>query len=814
MDDKEKLKDLERKKLLEEIRKRAEEAELKRIEEGEQRADLTTSPLASPEPPPPPKSSLPPSPPPHPSVSPEESRLKAAREKFFIAIDRGKTDKAEELLVEIGSLVADRTEVAPLRERLEELRREQLEEARAKKRAAEQKPKAQATSRAQREAQQKKIAALFEKANSYYQSEKYDKGLESLNELFAMDDENEEARQLAADITRAQELAERIREEESRRKAEEAAAAVPAPPQPPPRPQESGDAWGNKEVMHPENVLGLPTVAEGVASPPKSPFVERLVERVSNIHIPLKPVLIGIGVLVLAASAYFIVDSLAVFPQKYSLLVLPASGTSTDSSTQFLADAVTEDLIMAVSSVNKLRVVAPVTALSLGTNTGNPSQIARSLGANYFLQWTVSKADDRIAFQLVLSDTLSTSPVWSAQRQNSMRELQSAVGEIAHAVIREMNIEEDKALTGESNTSSEAYEAYARGRWYLRRGDLSSVNMALSSFAIALERDPRFQEAHLALAWAHLLTKEYDIDTTSSHVNFAWSHLNEAIAMGASSSESHRIRGLIALYQSQYDRAVDELERAAALAPSDAETQRRLAAVYVIRGRTNDAVKAAMHALADDPRNVDSYTVLGMIQHFRDEPGRFQGRSSDEYPALQSIEQGIRYAPDKSKYMSEGYADLLHYTRQSERAALILEDRAVQTQHYADYYRLGRLYQTVGRAKQVWEEKLQNAKTLVEATIAANSLDAHAYSYLALVETRLGAFKNALEASTRARQLAPSDLDILYDTARMFALQTDKKQALEYLGKAIDRRYRLSSILDMDLYNLRAEPEFQQTVTR
>jgi Flp pilus assembly protein TadD len=286
--------------------------------------------------------------------------------------------------------------------------------------------------------------------------------------------------------------------------------------------------------------------------------------------------------------------------------------------------------------------------------------------------------------------------------------------------------------------------------------------------------------------------------------------------MGARSSGSYRIRGLIALYQLQYDRAVDELERGAALAPSDAETHRRLAVAYVIRGRTDDALKAAMHALADDPRNVDSYTVLGLIQHLREEQQRVQGKgSADEYrEALQTIEQGIRYAPDKGKYMSEEYADLLHYTHQQVKAAQILEDRVVQTQHYTDYYNLGRLYQTVGRAKQQWEEKLQNAKTRVEETIAATPLDARAYSYLALIETRLGAFKNAGEASARARQLAPLDLDVLYNTARMFALQTDKTQALDYLSKAVDRRYRLSSILDMDLYNLRSEPEFQQAVTR
>ena len=164
--------------------------------------------------------------------------------------------------------------------------------------------------------------------------------------------------------------------------------------------------------------------------------------------------------------------------------------------------------------------------------------------------------------------------------------------------------------------------------------------------------------------------------------------------------------------------------------------------------------------------------------------------------------------------MSEQYSDLLDYIHQPDRAIQILGDRVAQSHYYGDYYKLGRMYQSAGRPKQQWETTLQRAKTLLEETIAANSLDANAYSYLALVETRLGSFKNALEASERARQLAPNDPDVLYGTARMFALQTVKAQALEYLGKAVERRFQLSSILDMDFYNLRMEPEFQQIVTR
>jgi len=211
-----------------------------------------------------------------------------------------------------------------------------------------------------------------------------------------------------------------------------------------------------------------------------------------------------------------------------------------------------------------------------------------------------------------------------------------------------------------------------------------------------------------------------------------------------------------------------------------------------------------MRSVTDDPRNVDSYALLGMIYHLRGE----------DQDALQELQQGLRYARDRSSYASEEYSDLLNYTHQPERAAEVLTDRVARTQHYVDYYKLGRLYQSAGQPKQLWETPLKRAKKLLEETIVSRPLDAQAYSYLALVETRLGFFKNALEASTHARQLGPADLNVLYNTARMFALQADTTQALQYLGKAVDLRFRLSSIIDMDFSNLRSEPEFLQTVTR
>ena len=84
----------------------------------------------------------------------------------------------------------------------------------------------------------------------------------------------------------------------------------------------------------------------------------------------------------------------------------------------------------------------------------------------------------------------------------------------------------------------------------------------------------------------------------------------------------------------------------------------------------------------------------------------------------------------------------------------------------------------------------------------------------ALTYTRLGQRKDALDANARALRVAPKNLEVLYGTARMYALQRDQKQAAAYLAQAVDRRYDLYRIIDMDFYNVRSDQDFLTAITR
>jgi len=74
-----------------------------------------------------------------------------------------------------------------------------------------------------------------------------------------------------------------------------------------------------------------------------------------------------------------------------------------------------------------------------------------------------------------------------------------------------------------------------------------------------------------------------------------------ALALNDSLHWGHINSGYISLYQQQYDQALAEMERAVALAPTEAGNYAGLAEVLSRMGRTEDALEAAAQALRLKP---------------------------------------------------------------------------------------------------------------------------------------------------------------------------------------------------------------------
>jgi tetratricopeptide (TPR) repeat protein/TolB-like protein len=870
------LSDAERKNLLDEIRRRAEQAETERLDQDEQLAAEggPPSPGAVPAEPTPPESgistpdasaSLPsdvvpvePVAPPSEHVAPSaptpfpmpvpgmpdrparesesapasevsEERIAILKERLTIAIDRGKVDRASSILSELRHLVPDDATLADFELRLKALTVSNAPPEPPPPPPVTEAPPAppvqpkEAGSRRARGPSRKSPSEMLEEAYSLYQQEKYDRALTQVAEVLALEPENEEALGLQEQIEKAKQISDLIRSEEQKRKAEEAAAR-PEPAPPPPVPAGGGDKdfWGAETRPGPSDGLDLQPEEKGPVGPPKPPVAQRLAERFSRVTIPWKPIAAVVLVALAGIIGYVVVDSVknAVAPPAASLVVLPPSVPGEEPGTRYIVDGFLEDLVSDLSLAGDLRVTGVPTALAYRGSTTNPRIVARTVGASHYMQWSMSRVGEKLLVQTSLHDTSETEAVWVNRTEATPRELAGVRLELARGILTalDMNVdaESEPLLRRVPTRNAAAYDSYLRGREMARRYGKDSLALAAAFLADAVAKDSGFADAHGALGWVTMLTYEASSEPLPQYLVQSLGSVQRALQLGLKNSDVFRAWSLIELYRGQYDKALERVEDAARVGASDAEAQRRMAVMLVAKRQYDRAVAAATRATAIDPGNEASYSVLGHVHQFL---GQFvqtgeESRASLD-AALAAYDRGLRLAADRSAYGAGVYSDLLVSIRRPERAEQLLLDRSARVANdYVEYYKLARVKQAAGRPKDAWTRDLLTAQSLLQTRLRQAPGDAVAHAYLALTHTRLGQFKEAAAANRQARELSPAGTEIQYLTARMFALQRDKAKALEALEKAVRARYSLPDLLDMDLYNLRSDEGLIPIITR
>jgi tetratricopeptide (TPR) repeat protein len=281
--------------------------------------------------------------------------------------------------------------------------------------------------------------------------------------------------------------------------------------------------------------------------------------------------------------------------------------------------------------------------------------------------------------------------------------------------------------------------------------------------------------------------------------------VQRAIARGARVAETFRVWGMIETFNANYPKAIERYRNALELCPGDAETLRRLASILTLRGMKEEALRAASEAAQWDPLDPEALTVRGLVLQLY----------GDFKEAEQSYARAKQVARGRAEQAADLHTDCLVYLQRAGDALLAATDIAARRREDPiSHYRLGRVSQIAGQPIQEWQNVFKQTLVLIDQRLRTSPEDPAMLTLQALTCTRLGQFKDALEADARALRAAPNNLDVLYGTARMYALQRDQKQAAAFLTQAVDERYDLGRIVDMDFFNVRADPDFLRAISR
>jgi len=198
---------------------------------------------------------------------------------------------------------------------------------------------------------------------------------------------------------------------------------------------------------------------------------------------------------------------------KKSIAVLYFENMSSDKENEYFCAGMTEDLIIDLSKIQKLRVIPRSDVLPFRGKEVHSRQVGETLKVQYILEGSVRKGGNKIRVTAQLIDVRSGFQVW-AERYDRLTEdifdIQMEVSEkIAEALKVTLTESEKKSLAQKPTDDLRAYDFYMRGTEFMLHKGKKNNDAAIQMFERALSIDPDFSLVYVGLAEAYTYNYMY-----------------------------------------------------------------------------------------------------------------------------------------------------------------------------------------------------------------------------------------------------------------------------------------------------------------
>ena len=313
-------------------------------------------------------------------------------------------------------------------------------------------------------------------------------------------------------------------------------------------------------------------------------------------------------------------------PDKPSIAVLPFDNLSGVPDQDYLADGITENIIMALSSSPNMFVISRNSTFTYKGKAVKVQQVSEDLGVRYVLEGSIQKSGDRLRVDAQLIDALTGHHLWANRYDREMKALFVMQDEIAKEIAIALQVKltrGEQARVWHKTDSIEAWGYLTKAGGYFTRFTREDNTKAQELFAQAVKLDPRYAFAWTMLAWTHLM--EVGLGYSSSPAQ----SLKKAFELGSKAAqidqnhpEVHMLFANLYLTQKKFDQALAEGEKAIALGPNNAEDHYLFSRILIRTGRPEEAIIMAQKSIRLCPYCPARYLGVLAISYFM--AGRYE----------------------------------------------------------------------------------------------------------------------------------------------------------------------------------------------
>ncbi len=186
------------------------------------------------------------------------------------------------------------------------------------------------------------------------------------------------------------------------------------------------------------------------------------------------------------------------------IAVLPLANISAEAADEYFADGMTEELILALSKINQLRVIARTSVMKYKLQPKSIAEVGKELSVGTVLEGSVRKDGEMIRITMQLIDANTEEHLWSNQYDRQLQDVFAIQSDIAKRVASALKIKilqkEAKEIEKESTQDFNAYGEYLNGRFNWNQRTEESLHKAITHFTNAINMDPAFGLAYAGLA--------------------------------------------------------------------------------------------------------------------------------------------------------------------------------------------------------------------------------------------------------------------------------------------------------------------------
>ncbi len=304
---------------------------------------------------------------------------------------------------------------------------------------------------------------------------------------------------------------------------------------------------------------------------------------------------------------------------KPTIAVLPFSNLSGDKNQSYFADGITEDIITDLSKVRGLLVTSRSATLRFKNSVKDPKTIAKALKVDHLLAGSVRRVADQVRITAKLISAKTGNQLWAERFDRDAQEIFAVQDEISERVVKQLSSSIKglslKRAMRKYTPNVEAYDLYIRGRAQRIPPTPPNLAAALKSFNKAIEIDSQFAGGYAGASIVQVLSAS---DSTNSPNSSGDSHkaaldlAKKAVELDPEFGPGWASLAEVQLRSRQYDVALEAIQKAVKLAPSDSLMRATFGRFLSYVGRAKEGIEQVKIATRMSPDSLPMLYFLGM----------------------------------------------------------------------------------------------------------------------------------------------------------------------------------------------------------